>query len=180
MPPHVSQIHPSLITQFVKWKSGQIWPVPIIMEMFIKENKSAFIGIIHVSCWTFKPLHLTGVPYKKGGVGRMWGFALIVHINFALHEKNQNFRLIRMHPFPQNLELGKFVPCGRFVPRNFLCKVSNRRDPGRGGGGERVSPSQNPLLVAALGQPIANSVWIFLTTFLIKTSYRYSLNSIYS
>jgi hypothetical protein len=38
-------------------------------------------------------------------------------------------------------------------------RLGNRREPGKGGGGEGSSPSQNPLLVAALGQLVANNIW---------------------
>jgi hypothetical protein len=51
--------------------------------------------------------------------------------------------------------------------------------PGRVGVVKGVRP-QNPLLVAAVGQLIVNYVWIFVTTVLIKTSYIYSSNYIYS
>ena len=69
----------------------------------------------------------------------------------------------------------KVNPSGRFVPRKFLCKVRKSQ-----GGDGVVKGIPKSLLVAALGQLIANNVRIFMTTASIKTSYRYSSNSICS
>ena len=41
-------------------------------------------------------MYIWNLLIRRGGGGRMWGFALILHINFVLHEKKQNFRLILM------------------------------------------------------------------------------------
>ena len=65
-------------------------------------------------------------------------------------------------------------------PENSFIRSGNRRELGRGGDGEGCSPAPNSLLVAALGQIIANNVWIFVPIVSINTGYKYSLNKIYS
>ena len=50
------------------------------------------------------------------------------------------------------------MPAGRFVPRKFLYTVRKSQGAREGGGGGGGSTSPNPLLVAALGELIANNV----------------------
>ena len=100
-----------------------------------------------------------------------------MHKYFFLHEKNQNFLLHFNAPISPKFRAVKI--CAITEIRSQKIPLEGQEIAGSPGG-EGCLPAPNSLLVAALGQLIANNVWTFLMTFSIKTRYRYSSNSISS